>query len=103
MRWYLNPMNLARAAGDVRQIISGGGPRSVRLTGIGNPRGIILPRIPFSLEIVGRDGSRTTLVPELPVGLPLGYGYRVARWLHVPLISDLDPQAIHAEFRVPGR
>lgn len=103
MRWYLNPVSLARTAGDVKSVVSGGGPRSVRLTGIGDPRGIFLPRVPVSLVVMGRDGSRTPFEPELPVGLPLGYGYRIARWLHLPLIRDLDPQSMHAEVRIPGR
>ena len=103
MRWYLNPMTLARAAGDVRSVASGGGPRSVRLVGIGNPRGVILPRVPVSLEVVGRNGSKTSFTPELPIGLVAGYGYRIARLLHVPIIRDLDPESMHAEVRVPGR
>ena len=103
MRWYLNPVKLARTAGDVKQVVSGGGPRSLRLIGIGYPRGIILPRVPVSLEIVGRDGSRTAFEPELPVGLLAGYGFRIARWLHLPLIRDLDPQSTHVEVRIPGR
>ena len=103
MRWYLNPMNLARAAGDIKSVASGGGPKSVRLTGIGNPRGVILPRVPVSLEVVGRNGSKTSFTPELPIGLVAGYGYRIARLLHVPIIRDLDPGSMHAEVRVPGR
>ena len=103
MRWYLNPLNLARRAGDVKRVVSGGGPTSLRLTGIGYPRGIFLPRVPVSLEIVSRDGSRTAFEPELPVGLLAGYGFRVARLLHLPLIRDLDPQSTHAEVRIPGR
>ena len=103
MRWYLNPMNIARTARDIKSVASGGGPKSVRLNGIGSPRGVILPRVPISLEIVGRDGSRTSFEPELPIGLPLGYGYRLARSLHVPIISDIDPESMRAEVRVPGR
>ena len=103
MRWYLNPMNLVRAAEDAKSVASGGGPKSVRLTGIGNPRGVILPRVPISLEVVGRNGSKTNFTPELPIGLVAGYGYRVARLFHVPIIRDLDLEALHAEVRVPGR
>jgi hypothetical protein len=102
MRWYLNPVNLARTGGNIKRILSGGGPRSVRLTGIGDPRGIILPRVPISLEIVGRDGSRTAFEPELPVGLPAGYGFRIARWLQLPVIRDFDFRSARAEFRIPG-
>lgn len=96
-------MSLARAAGDVKKVVSGGGPKSVRLTEIGDPRGVALPRVPVSLEVVGRDGSRTSFTPELPVGLVAGYGYRIARLLRVPIIRDLDPAAMHAEVRIPGR
>jgi hypothetical protein len=55
------------------------------------------------MEVVGRDGSRTSFEPELPVGLPFGYGFRIARWLDLPLICDLDLQAMQAEVRIPGR
>ena len=103
MRWYLNPIKLAGAAGKLKSSVAGGGPTSVRITGVGQPRGVILPRVPISLEIVGRDGHRTAFEPELPVGLYLGYGYRLARWLHLPLISDIDPKTVSGEFRIPGR
>ena len=103
MRWYLNPFALARAAGDVKSVASGGGPKSVRLTGIGNPRGVILPRVPVSLEVVGSDGSKTSFTPELPIGLVAGYGYRIARLLPVPVLKDADPGSIQGEFRIPGR
>ena len=59
---------------------------------------------------IHRAGARAyvtlnTLVfePELPVGLMAGYGFRIARLLHLPLIRDLDPQSTHAEVRIPGR
>lgn len=103
VRWYLNPVKLTRAVGEVKNVASGGGPKSIRLAAIGNPRGTIFPRVPINLEVVGRDGSITSFTPELPVGLLAGYGYRIARLLRVPIIRDLDPEAMRGEVRIPGR
>ena len=101
--WYLNPLKILGTARDARSVASGGGPKSVRLTRVGNPRGLIIPRVPIALEVVGKDGSQTGFELELPVGLVAGYGYRVARLLGLPLIRDLKPEKLRAEVRIPGR
>ena len=103
MRWYLNPITLAQGAGKLKSAATGGGPKSVRLKGVGQPHGIFLPRVPVRLEVVGRNGHKTAFEPELPIGLYLGLGYRLGRLLHLPLIKDADPGAISGEFRIPGR
>src|SRR5689334_16404192 len=103
MRWYLNPMKLAQGAGKLKSLSSGGGPKSIRLKGIGQPHGVFLPRVPVSLEIVGRNGAITAFEPELPIGLYLGFGYRLGRLFRLPVIKDADPGVISGEFRIPGR
>ena len=52
MRWYLNPIKLAQGAGKLKSAATGGGPKSVRLKGVGQPHGIFLPRVPVRLEVV---------------------------------------------------
>ena len=104
MRWYLNPMKLAQGAGKLKSLSSGGGPKSIRLKGIGQPHGIFLPRVPVSLEIVGRNGHATTFEPELPIGLYLGYGYRLGRLLPPAGHQATSTRArSRGEFRIPGR
>ena len=103
VRWYLNPLSIRRGFRDVRRIASGGGPRSVRLDGIGDPRGVIIPRVPIRLEVIARDGSIARLEPEVPIGLLAGYTYRVGSWLDLPIIGSLDPARLKTEVRIPGR
>ena len=102
MRWYLNPLTLFKAGRGLAQLRSGGGPASVRLGGIGRPTGWIVPAMPVALEIVTRDGGVIALAPELPLPFGIGWGYRIAKRLGVPFISDLDPSKIKAEVAVPG-
>ncbi|MFN8112811.1 MAG: hypothetical protein U0R51_06385 [Solirubrobacterales bacterium] len=103
MRWYLNPVRLAHGAGKLKSLATGGGPKSVRVKGIGHPHGIFVPRVRVSLEVVGSNGGTTAFEPEFPIGLYLGFGYRLGRLFHLPLIKDADPGAISGEFRIPGR
>jgi hypothetical protein len=102
MRWYWNPLTLARVGRGVHDIATGGGPASVRLRGIGRPSGWIVPAMPVALEIVARNGHVTSLEPEIPLPFGIGWGYRLAYRLGVPLISDFDPGAIRTEVKVPG-
>jgi hypothetical protein len=99
MPWYLNPIQLARAARSTRSVFSGGGPKAVRVTGIGPPRGLIFPSSTVSLEVDRNDGTVATFAPEVPVPWPYAWTYRLARWLGVPLVSDVDPERV--SFGVP--
>jgi len=69
----------------VRQIWSGGGPRTVRVKRINPPRGLFVPTSGIELEVVARDGRRASLSPAFPVPFPYAWAYRVARALGVPL------------------
>ena len=103
MRWYLNPFAVRRIIRDTHSVASNGGPSRIRLKGIGRPRGWILPGVTLDLEVVGRDGKVTEIHPEIPVPWPAAWGYRVADWLGVPIVSDVDPTKISTEIGIPGR
>jgi hypothetical protein len=97
MRWYLNPRQLRDLGRDVCRIGSGGGPRSLRINGIGKPAGWLLPTSRVGLEVVARDGSLASFEPELPVPVPLAYAYRLARALDVPLLGTVEPERLDLE------
>ena len=101
MPWYLNPIKLAHAARDARSALSGGGPKAVRVTGVGRPEGLILPSATVSLEVVRRDGTVARFAPEIPVPWPYAWTYRLARLLGVPVVSDLDPERVRFGFGLP--
>ena len=96
---YLNPFKLRSLARDVRRAAGGGGPKRLRLTRLGEPRGLILPAAQVEFEIEAMDGSRSTFRTALPVPWPAAWTYRLARRLGVPLVSDIDHDRI--AFQVP--
>ena len=100
---YLNPFRIRDAVRRIREVSGGGGPAAVRLAGVSHPRGWILPSTRVTLEVVARDGSVTRFAPELPVPFPYAWGYRIARRLHVPFVSTLDPEGLEAKLPIPGR
>ena len=99
----LNPFRIRDAARRVRSVASGGGPKAIRLVGVGQPEGLIVPTARVTVEVVGRDGKVTTFEPDVPVPFPYAWGYRIARQLGVPLISSLDPRKLQGELKIPGR
>jgi hypothetical protein len=98
----LNPFRIRNVVRRIRESTSGGGPAAVRLTGISHPKGWIVPRARVSLEVVARDGTVTRFEPDVPIPFPYAWAYRIARRLHVPLISGLDPERFEAEVPIPG-
>lgn len=102
MRWWLNPFHLRDGIRDVRLILRGGGPKLVRLAGIGEPEGIFIPASAVRIEIEARDGTTVELDPRVPVPFPYAWAYRLARRLDVPLVGALDPDRIRFELGVPG-
>ena len=99
----LNPFRIRDAARRVRQVASGGGPKAVRLSGVGQPEGLIVPTARVTLEVIGRDGKTTRFEPDVPVPFPYAWAYRIARRLGVPLVSSLDPAKLKGEIQIPGR
>ena len=99
----LNPFRIRNAVCQVREASQGGGPKAVRLAGISDGGGWIVPSARFSIEIVARDGSVTTLEPEIPLPFLYMWAYRLAHRLGVPLVSDVDPERIRFGLPIPGR
>ena len=99
----LNPFRIRNAVRRMRETSSGGGPAAVRLAGISRPKGWLVPRARVSLEVVARDGTVTRFEPDVPIPFPYAWAYHIARRLHVPLVSSLDPERFEAEVPIPGR
>jgi hypothetical protein len=97
---YLNPFRLKAVARDVRHAAGGGGPRLLRLTHVREPRGVIVPTAVLDFEVESRDSRVTRFSTALPVPWPFAWGYRLARLLSVPLVSDVDHEA-RLGLRVP--
>jgi hypothetical protein len=103
MPWYLNPLTFTHVARDARRILSGGGPKIMRLTGVGRPKGLIVPTSAVCLEVEARDGTVTGFVPEIPVPWLYVWGYRLARRLELPLVSAFDPERVSLDVALPPR
>jgi hypothetical protein len=83
----------------VRQLASGGRPTHLRVHGLGQPSGWIIPSARLKLEIEASDGTRTRWEPEIPVPFPYAWAYRLFRRLRAPVISSHDPEDLR--FSVP--
>jgi hypothetical protein len=99
----LNPCRIRNAIRQIREATGDGGPKAIRLAGVSRPEGLIVPTARVTLELVGRDGRITRFEPDLPVPFPYAWAYRIARLLHVPLVSSLNPERLNVEIPVPGR
>ena len=92
MRWLKQIAKLPRATARARRLVSGGGPTRLRVLGVGQPSGWIIPSSRLKLEVEARDGKRTHWEPEIPVPFPYAWAYRLSRWLRVPVISSHKPE-----------
>jgi hypothetical protein len=99
----LNPFRIKKVVRQIREASGGGGPKSVRLAGVSHPEGWIVPTARVCLEVVARDGSVTRFEPNVPIPFPYAWAYRIARKLHVPLVSSIDPGRLRAKVPIPGR
>jgi hypothetical protein len=95
---FVNPFKLREHARNLRRVAAGGGPRSVHLVRVGEPRGLIVQSSELVVEVQARDGTKVRLDPQVPLPFILGWGIRLARALRVPLISDVRPE--HLSFRL---
>ena len=99
----LNPFRIRKVVRQIREASGGGGPKSVRLVEISHPEGWILPTARVSLDVVARDGTVTRFEPNFPIPFPYAWAYRIARRLHVPIVSEVNPERLRAEVPIPGR
>jgi hypothetical protein len=101
MPWYLNPMTLTHVARDARCVLSGGGPRIVRLTGVTPPEGVIFPTSAVCIEVDAKEGTVTRFAPEIPLPWPYAWGYRLVPSLKLPLVSAFDLQGVSFRLTLP--
>jgi hypothetical protein len=100
---YLNPFFIRDAVHQIRRVMGGGGPKLVRLVGIGKPRGIFIPRAPVMIEVESKTGRKELFAPPLPIPWPYAWSYRIARRLGVPLVRSVDPEKLSFEVPIPRR
>jgi hypothetical protein len=100
---YLNPFFIRDAVRQIRRVLGGGGPKLVRLVGVGEPEGILIPTATVTIEVETRTGRKERFEPALPVPWPAAWAYRIARRLGVPLVRDLKPEKVGFEVKVPRR
>ena len=74
----LNPFKVWEYGRGLRDIAAGGGPRSVHLERIGEPRGLIVPSSEVVIQVQAKDGSKVRLDPQIPMPFLLGWGIRLA-------------------------
>ena len=99
MKRLLNPFWLRSAVKQIRKVISGGGPRGLRLVCVGQPHGIIVPRADVVFDVIAADGSVNRFESGLPVPWPYAWTYRLARKLGVPVVRSV-PESIEPGWRV---
>lgn len=100
---YLNPFFIRNAVRQIRRVMGGGGPKLVRLVSVGHPKGIVIPTATVTIEVETKTGRKERFAPMLPVPWPYAWSYRIARRLGVPLVSDVDPEKLSFEVKVPRR
>jgi hypothetical protein len=103
VRKWLNPLRLAAAVGTVSVIARGGGPKRVKLLGVGQPEGLIIPTATVALEIKSRDGTVSRVEPRVPLPFLFTWAYRAGRRLGLPLVSKLEPEKLRFQLSLPGR
>jgi hypothetical protein len=103
MRKWLNPFRLAAAIAAVGVLARGGGPKRVRLLGIGQPEGLIIPTAEVALEIKSRDGRVHRVEPRIPLPFLFTWVYRAGRKLGLPLISTFEPEKLKLGLSLPGK
>ena len=103
MRWLTQIPKIPGAIGDLRRMASGGGPTRLRVRGLGQPSGLIVPSSRLRLEFEARDGRKARWEPEIPIPFPYAWAYRLSRRLGVPVISSHDPENLSFSIPLPRR
>jgi hypothetical protein len=101
MRWLSQIPKIPGAITRVRRLASGGGPTRLRVRGVGQPTGLIIPSSRLKLEFEAKNGTKTRWEPEIPVPFPYAWAYRLSRWLGVPVISSHDPEDLNLSVPLP--
>lgn len=91
-----------RAVAQARRVAAGGGPSRLRVRGLSQPTGLIIPSLRLKLELEARNGAKADWQPEIPVPFPYAWAYRLSRRLGMPVISSHDPEDLTFSVRLPG-
>jgi hypothetical protein len=101
VRWLLQFRKAPDAIVRVARVALGGGPSRLRVRGITQPSGLLIPSSRLRLEVEARNGETSRWEPQIPLPFPYAWAYRVARWLRVPVISSHDPEDLVFTLRLP--
>ena len=99
----LNPFRIRDVVRRIHDASSGGGPKAIRLEGISDPEGWLVPTARITIGVIAGDGSVTRFEPHVPGPFPYALAYRIARRLGVPIIADVEPERLRLAIPVPGR
>lgn len=103
MRKLLRPKYIREAVRQLRIVRKHGGPRRIHVMHVGQPKGLIINASDLLLEVEAKDGTRHRIETAVPLPFFYAWAYRLARLLHVPLVSRLDPERVSFSVPVPGR
>lgn len=102
MRRFLSPKRIRLALQGLKSVRAGGGPSRIKLVNVSDPKGLI-PTSELTFEVEAQDGSVNRIQTAVPLPPLYTWGYRIARKLHLPLVSSLDPTKVHFDVKVPRR
>jgi len=103
VRRLLRPKYIREAVRQLGIVRKHGGPRRVHVLHVGRPHGLILNVSELEVEVEAKDGSRHKIETAVPLPFFYAWAYKLARLLHVPLVSSLDPERLRFSVPVPGR
>jgi hypothetical protein len=103
VRRLLRPKYIREALRQLGIVRKHGGPKRVHVQHVGRPHGLILNVSELVLEVEAKDGSRHKIETAVPLPFFYAWAYKLARLLHVPLVSSLDPERLRFSVPVPGR
>lgn len=99
----LNPLRIRDVVRQIRAVADDGGPVRIRLVGVGEPVGLLIPTSEVALEVETKGGSTHSFSPEVPVPFPYAWAWRIARRLGVPLVSAIDLDRARFALPLPRR
>ena len=103
MRRLLRPKYIREAVRQLTIVRKHGGPKRFHIVHVGRPHGLILNVSELELEVEAKDGTRHKIETAVPLPFFYAWAYKLARLLHVPLVSSLDPERLRFSVPVPGR
>lgn len=101
MRWLLQFRKAPDALVRVARVAVGGGPSRLRVRGLTEPSGLLIPSSRLRLEVEARDGTTSRWEPRIPLPFAYAWAYRLARGLRVPVIASHDPENLAFTLRLP--